>query len=174
MDRAFAAIDPLSSGARTVPLEACFAARGRQGNCGPLPDARRSYGGHSLTKKGRALARILIAEDEEAARILLSRALELDGHTIHAVADGAAALDYLQSGADADLLLTDISMPVMDGIALALAVSRDRPALPVLLMTGFADQRERASGLDALIRGVIVKPFQIEEVRTKVRETLGQ
>jgi two-component system, cell cycle response regulator CpdR len=120
------------------------------------------------------LARILIAEDEEAARILLSRALELDGHTIHAVADGAAALDYLQSGADADLLLTDISMPVMDGIALALAVSRDRPALPVLLMTGFADQRERASGLDALIRGVIVKPFQIEEVRTKVRETLGQ
>jgi two-component system cell cycle response regulator CpdR len=71
-------------------------------------------------------------------------------------------------------LLTDISMPVMDGIALALAVSRDRPALPVLLMTGFADQRERASGLDALIRGVIVKPFQIEEVRTKVRETLGQ
>jgi two-component system cell cycle response regulator CpdR len=120
------------------------------------------------------LARILIAEDEEAARILLSRALELDGHTIHAVADGAAALDYLQSGAEADLLLTDISMPVMDGIALALAVSRDRPALPVLLMTGFADQRERASGLDALIRGVIVKPFQIEEVRTKVRETLGQ
>jgi two-component system, cell cycle response regulator CpdR len=120
------------------------------------------------------LARILIAEDEEAARILLSRALELDGHTIHAVADGAAALDYLQSGAEADLLLTDISMPVMDGIALALAVSRDRPALPVLLMTGFADQRERASGLDALIHGVIVKPFQIEEVRTKVRETLGQ
>ncbi len=120
------------------------------------------------------MARILIAEDEEAARILLARMLELDGHTIHAVADGAAALDYLQSGAVADLLLTDISMPVMDGVALALAVSRDRPALPVLLMTGFADQRERASGLDALIRGVIVKPFQIEEVRAKIREVLGQ
>lgn len=119
------------------------------------------------------MARILIAEDEDAARILLARMLELDGHTIHAVADGAAALDYLQSGAEADLLLTDISMPVMDGIALALAVSRDRPALPVLLMTGFADQRERASGLDALIRGVIVKPFQIEEVRAKIREVLA-
>ncbi len=119
------------------------------------------------------MARILIAEDEEASRILLARMLELDGHTIHAVADGAAALDYLQSGAVADLLLTDISMPVMDGVALALAVSRDCPALPVLLMTGFADQRERASGLDTLIRGVIVKPFQIEEVRTIIREVLA-
>jgi two-component system cell cycle response regulator CpdR len=119
------------------------------------------------------VARILIAEDEEAARLLLSRSLELDGHNIHAVADGAAALEYLQAGHEADLLITDISMPLMDGIALALSVSRDRPGLPVLLMTGFADQRERASGLDALIKGVIVKPFQIEDVRAKIREVLG-
>ncbi|MBY0530891.1 MAG: response regulator [Xanthobacteraceae bacterium] len=119
------------------------------------------------------MARILIAEDEEASRLLLTRALELDGHTIHAVADGAAALEHLQGGAEADLLLTDISMPLMDGIALALAVSRDWPKLPVVLMTGFADQRERASGLDALIKGVIVKPFQVEDVRAKVREVLA-
>jgi len=119
------------------------------------------------------VARILIAEDEEALRILLTRALEADGHTIHAVTDGAAALEYLQGGAEADLLLTDISMPVMDGIALALAISRDWPKLPVVLMTGFADQRERASGLDALIKGVIVKPFQLDDVRTKIREVLG-
>jgi two-component system cell cycle response regulator CpdR len=119
------------------------------------------------------VARILIAEDEEAARMLLSRALELDGHSVHGVADGAAALEYLQGGGEADLLLTDISMPLMDGVALALAVSRDRPALPVVLMTGFSDQRERASGLDALIKGVIVKPFQIEDVRAKIREVLG-
>jgi two-component system cell cycle response regulator CpdR len=119
------------------------------------------------------VARILIAEDEEAARLLLSRALELDGHTVHAVADGAAALEYLQGGGEAELLLTDISMPLMDGIALALAVSRGWPKLPVVLMTGFADQRERASGMDALIKGVIVKPFQIEDVRAKVREVLA-
>lgn len=119
------------------------------------------------------MARILIAEDEEASRILLSRALELDGHTIHAVADGAAALEYLQGGNEADLLLTDISMPVMDGIALALAISRDWPKLPVVLMTGFSDQRERASGLDALIKGVIVKPYKIEDVRAKISEALA-
>jgi two-component system, cell cycle response regulator CpdR len=119
------------------------------------------------------VARILIAEDEEAARLLLTRALELDGHSIHAVADGAAALEYLQGGSEADLLLTDISMPLMDGIALALSVSRDWPKLPVVLMTGLADQRERASGLDSLIKGVIVKPFQIEDVRAKIREILA-
>ncbi len=118
------------------------------------------------------MARILIAEDEEAARLLLTRALELDGYSIHAVSDGAAALEYLQGGGEADLLLTDISMPLMDGIALALAVSRDWPNLPVVLMTGFADQRERASGLDSLIKGVIVKPFQIEDVRAKIRAVL--
>lgn len=119
------------------------------------------------------MARILIAEDEEAARILLARALELDGHVVHDVADGAAALEYLQGGGEADLLLTDISMPLMDGIALALSVSRDWPQLPILLMTGFADQRERASGLEALIKGVIVKPFQLEDVRAKIREVLA-
>lgn len=119
------------------------------------------------------MARILIAEDEEATRILLARALELDGHTVHAAADGAEALEYLQGGGEADILLTDISMPLMDGIALALSVSRDWPNLPVVLMTGFADQRERASGLDSLIRGVIVKPFQMEDVRAKIREVLG-
>lgn len=106
--------------------------------------------------------------------MLLARALELDGHAVHDVADGAAALEYLQGGGEADLLLTDISMPLMDGIALALSVSRDRPQLPILLMTGFSDQRERASGLDALIKGVIVKPFQIEDVRTKIREVLAR
>lgn len=119
------------------------------------------------------MARILIAEDDEAARILLSRALELDGHLVHGAEDGAAALEHLQGGAEIDLLLTDISMPVMDGIALALSVSRDWPALPVLLMTGFADQRERASGLDVLIKGVIVKPFHMEDVRAKIREVLA-
>ena len=52
-------------------------------------------------------------------------------------------------------------MPVMDGIALALAAARDHPALTILLMTGYADQRERAYGLDALIHDVITKPFSL-------------
>ncbi len=73
-----------------------------------------------------------------------------------------------------DLLLADIKMPVMDGIALALAVGRDFPVLPILLMTGYADQRERASGLDALICDVIAKPFALAEIKFAVASAVAK
>jgi two-component system cell cycle response regulator CpdR len=64
-------------------------------------------------------------------------------------------------------------MPVMDGIALALAAARDYPDLTILLMTGFADQRERAQGLDALIHDVLKKPFSLDEFRMAVKGALA-
>ena len=77
------------------------------------------------------MARIVIAEDEEAVRSLVVRALEMDGHKVTQSADGAAALDALTRGQGAfDLLLADIKMPIMDGIALALAAARDFPSSP--------------------------------------------
>jgi CheY-like chemotaxis protein len=115
------------------------------------------------------MARILIAEDEQAVRALVARALMEDGHQVTATADGAEALDTLQrEDGRFDLVLTDIKMPVMDGLALALAAARDFPALPIVLMTGYADQRERASGLDALIREVVAKPFTLAQIRAAV------
>ena len=73
-----------------------------------------------------------------------------------------------------DLLLADIKMPVMDGIALALAVARDYPGLPILLMTGYADQRERVSGLEALICDVIAKPFALAEIKFAVASAVAK
>jgi two-component system, cell cycle response regulator CpdR len=119
------------------------------------------------------MARILIAEDEEALRAFIVRALMQDGHEVVATADGGEALDALtREQGRFDLLLTDIRMPVMDGIALALASARDYPELTILLMTGYADQRERAHGLDALIHDVITKPFSLSEIRKAVAEAL--
>ena len=121
------------------------------------------------------MARILIAEDEEPLRGLVTRALTEDGHDVVATADGAAALDALQREAGRfDLLLADIKMPVMDGLALALATARDFPHLPILLMTGFADQRERASGLEALVSDVISKPFSVAEIKFAVAAALAK
>jgi len=118
-------------------------------------------------------ARILLAEDEEALRAFVARALTMDGHEVVATADGGEALDALaRDRGRFDLLLTDIRMPVMDGIALALSAARDYPELTILLMTGYADQRERASGLDALIHDVIAKPFSLGEIRQTVTEAL--
>ena len=78
------------------------------------------------------MARILLAEDEESVRNLVSRGLSQDGHAVTATADGGEALDELvKSGGQFDLLLTEIKMPVMDGIALALSVARDYPNLQI-------------------------------------------
>ena len=119
------------------------------------------------------MPRILIAEDDDAIRGLIVRALDEDGHDLTATADGAAALDTLNKhNGEFDLLLTDVKMPVMDGIALALAVGRDHPEVAIMLMTGYADQRERAHGLDALVHDVIAKPFSVEQIKGAVREAL--
>jgi DNA-binding response OmpR family regulator len=119
------------------------------------------------------MARILIAEDEEGLRTLVARALSMDGHAVMTANDGAEALDVLaREQGDFELLLTDIRMPVMDGIALALAAARDHPQVAILLMTGFADQRERAYGLDTLIHDVITKPFSLTTIRTAVNAAL--
>jgi two-component system, cell cycle response regulator CpdR len=120
------------------------------------------------------MARILLAEDDEALRALCARALRMDGHEIATACDGAEALDVIvRDDASFDLLLTDIRMPIMDGIALALAAARDYPTLTILLMTGYADQRERAHGLDAIIHDVIAKPFSVTTLRGAVTEALA-
>src|SRR5207302_2745133 len=120
------------------------------------------------------MARILIAEDEEPLRLLVARALTTDGHEVATASDGAEALDMLTRAAGAfELLLTDIRMPVMDGIALALAAARDHPRLGILLMTGYADQRERAHGLHTLIHDVITKPFSLATIRSAVSGALA-
>ncbi len=118
------------------------------------------------------MSRILIAEDEDSLRSLVERALRLDGHDVAVAPDGAEALDILGRDPGFDLLLADIKMPIMDGIALALAAARDHPGLVILLMTGYADQRERAHGLDALVHDVITKPFTLVEIRQAVAEAL--
>ncbi len=115
------------------------------------------------------MARLLVAEDDEAVRSFLEKAFELDGHEVLTAEDGAMALEVLaDENGEFDLLLTDIQMPVMDGIALALSTVRDYPGLPVLLMTGYANQRERAHGLEALVEDVIMKPFSLADIREAV------
>jgi two-component system cell cycle response regulator CpdR len=120
------------------------------------------------------MSRVLIVDDEDSMRQLVARALAMDGHDIMTASDGAEALEILGSTDSAfDLLLTDIQMPIMDGIALALAAARDFPDLTILLMTGFADQRERASGLNAIAYDVITKPFSVADIRTAVADALA-
>lgn len=115
------------------------------------------------------MAKILLTEDDVAVRTFVSRALQLDGHEITTAEDGEEALDVLrQDDGCFDLLLTDVKMPIMDGIALTHHASKSWPNLPILIMTGYADQRERAKGLESLVKDVVTKPFSLADIRNAV------
>jgi two-component system cell cycle response regulator CpdR len=120
------------------------------------------------------MARILLAEDDDGVRAFVSRALAHVGHEVVEAEDGGLASEVMQEEMGRfDLLLSDIKMPVMDGIALALNVASAWPEVTIVLMTGFADQRERAHGLDQLIYDVIPKPFTLAQVLEKVDDALN-
>ena len=115
--------------------------------------------------------RILLTEDDDSVRVFVSRALELDGHNVDTACHGMEALERLTEKDGAyDLLVSDVKMPLMDGIALAHSAAGQWPGLPILLMTGFADQRERAEDLSQVIRDVVTKPFTLQQIREAVTE----
>jgi DNA-binding response OmpR family regulator len=120
------------------------------------------------------MARILIAEDDDNVRAFVARALAHAGHEVVEAEDGGLASEVMiEEEGRFDLLLSDIKMPVMDGIGLALTVAASWPEVTIMLMTGFADQRERAHGLDSLIYDVIPKPFSLQVLMDKVADALA-
>ena len=121
------------------------------------------------------MARILVAEDDDSVRQFVARTLQIKGHDVVEAEDGGLAAEIMTAeGERFDLLLSDIKMPVMDGIALALNVAAQFPDMTIVLMTGFADQRERAHGLEALIYDVIAKPFTLADLVQKVEDALAR
>ncbi len=120
------------------------------------------------------MAKILVAEDDDSVRAFVVSALTMKGHSVVAAEDGGLAAEILLEHSGAfDLLLSDIKMPIMDGIALALQAAASYPDIIIVLMTGFADQRERAHGLDSLIYDVIVKPFTLTDLLAKIDDALA-
>jgi two-component system cell cycle response regulator CpdR len=117
------------------------------------------------------MARILITEDEDSLRRFVARALRMDGHETVEAADGAEGLEALGEN-KFDLLLSDIRMPVMDGIELAHKAAASQPDLKILLMTGYAEQRERADDLMEKIVDVVSKPFSLPDIRSAVARAL--
>lgn len=118
------------------------------------------------------MAKILIAENELALREFIARGLEQRRHKVTMAQDGSEALDNLKK-AKFDLLLTDIDMPIMDGIALALAAGRDYPKMKIIIMSGHEHQIERAHGLSDLVYRVVSKPFTIAGICAVVDEVLS-
>ena len=118
------------------------------------------------------MIRILLAEDEEAMRVYLARALENAGYEVVAVDRGTEALPYLERE-HFDLLLSDIVMPEMDGIELAQRCAELRPDTKVMFITGFAAVTLKASR-DAPRAKVLSKPFHLRDLVMEVQRIFGQ
>ncbi|WP_200305832.1 response regulator, partial [Paracraurococcus ruber] len=116
---------------------------------------------------------VLLVEDETALRRLGTRVLERDGHAVLAADCAEAALALVEAGAAPCLLVSDVAMPGMDGIDLARAVRARFPALPVLLLSGYA---ERALDADFAAQGYrfLAKPFAPADLAREVAAALGR
>jgi len=117
------------------------------------------------------MVRILLAEDEQAMRAYLARALENAGYNVVAVDRGTAALPLLETE-DFDLLLSDIVMPEMDGIELAQRCSEVSPRTKVMFITGFAAVSLKCSR-DAPQAKVLSKPFHLKDLVIEVERMFG-
>ncbi|MCB1387504.1 MAG: response regulator [Nitratireductor sp.] len=120
------------------------------------------------------MARILLVEDDESVRSFVARALEIDRHGVVVACDGEEGLERFEADPNAfDLVLTDIQMPAMDGIAMSRRISAIRTGQKILMMTGYAQQRERAAGLEHIVIDVVQKPFTLPEIRERVSSALA-
>ena len=117
------------------------------------------------------MARVLVAEDDEGIRIPLVRALEREGYTVDAVADG---LDAARAGLDAghDLLVLDIGLPRLDGIEVCRRVRELRTGVAVIFLTAQAGELDAVHGLDAGADDYVTKPFRLAELLARVRAQL--
>jgi two-component system response regulator MprA len=115
--------------------------------------------------------RLLVAEDDRAVRTSLVRALVLEGYDVEAVKDGAEALQRL-ADADPDLLLLDVSMPVVDGLTVTRVLRSERNLVPILMLTARTSTGDRVAGLDAGADDYLPKPFDLDELLARIRALL--
>ncbi len=105
--------------------------------------------------------RILLVEDEEGVRVTMTALLELDDFEVLEAANGAIALDLLETE-EVDLVLSDIRMPKLGGVDLLLGIKQRYPRLPVLLMTAFSSDEQTQLAIEAGAYAVLPKPFDVE------------
>jgi excisionase family DNA binding protein len=133
----------------------------------------RAAGARAATAQQAAeKPRVLVADDESGIRELLSKALSLAEYDVEAVTDGLSALARLRLQSY-DLLLADLRMPGMDGLALIRDARRLIPTLKVIIITGFSNESAAIEAVNLGVNGYLTKPFRVPQVLTAVSRALG-
>ncbi|HEV7639880.1 MAG TPA: response regulator transcription factor [Gaiellaceae bacterium] len=118
-----------------------------------------------------AEAAILVVDDDAPIRRMLDRTLSAEGYVVETAADGGAALAAVERSAP-DLVVLDVGMPGVDGLAVSRRLRSKGLSVPVLLLTARDSVRDRVAGLDAGADDYLVKPFATEELLARVRALL--
>jgi two-component system response regulator MprA len=121
--------------------------------------------------RNAANARVLVVDDEPAVREALRRALALEGYDVDLAENGAEALRKI-GPSDPDLVVLDVLMPEVDGIAACRRLRAEGNRVPVLMLTARAGVGDRVDGLDAGADDYLVKPFALEELLARIRALL--
>lgn len=115
--------------------------------------------------------RLLIAEDDPALGVFLSRGLESDGHRVRLARDGATAVEVFAQDLP-DLTILDLNMPVKDGEQALAEMRRFHADLPVLVLTGRVEVETRVRCLDLGADDLLTKPFSLHELKARCRALL--
>jgi two-component system cell cycle sensor histidine kinase/response regulator CckA len=117
--------------------------------------------------------RILLVEDEDPVRVVAERALTRQGYEVTSARDGEEGLELVQQGGRFDLVVTDVVMPTMDGPAMAREIRTIAPELPLLFMSGYAEEQLR-NEIGLANAWFMPKPFSVQQLSEKVGDVLAR
>jgi excisionase family DNA binding protein len=117
--------------------------------------------------------RVLVVDDEEAIRELLSKTLALAEYDVDVAPDGTVALERMRL-APYDLLVTDLRMPGIDGLAVIREARRYKADLPVIIVTGYSTEASAIEALNLGVSGYLTKPFRVPRVLAAAAKALGE
>jgi excisionase family DNA binding protein len=141
-------------------------------------DSQRPRGGAPRVAPWPAAAsgvrpRVLVVDDEASIRDLLSKTLALAEYDVDAAPDGRSALERMRLY-PYDLLIADLKMPGMDGLAVIREAKRYKPDLPVIIITGFSTESSAIEAVNLGVAGYLTKPFRVPQVLSAAAKALGE
>lgn len=126
-------------------------------------------GDHPMPEKNR----ILVVDDEEALRTVLSTELSSEGYEVSTAGDGNEAIDLVKEN-NYDLVLLDIKMPNVDGFEVLKYIKGDKPDIKVIMLTGFADLKNAIESKRLGAEDFVSKPYDLVDLLTTIERVLGE
>ena len=117
--------------------------------------------------------RVLVVDDEDAIRDLLSRTLALADYEVDSAPDGRTAVDRMRI-IDYDLLITDLRMPGVDGLSVIREARRLNAGIPIIIVTGHSSEASAIEAINLGVQGYLVKPFRVPRVLAAAAKALGE